>query len=380
MIKALTSWPLLLCGPVLRRVGPSEVNVFVALKHSRSVELKVFQGQAIVARGTASTLALGTYLHVTVVTAVPTSTQLESGRVYAYDLMFSPDAATDPLDTDRSAKSLASPGLAMTGSLLDGTLALGFAPGRLPSFALPPAELRDLGLVHASCRKPHAPGLDALPILDTVIRGLYTDAIKRPHQLFLTGDQIYADDVAEPLLEQLSAVGRMLLGWPADEALPPRNQGGAAPTEADIAPGRRNVALAPPLTSGAAQCHLIRLAEFYAMYLFVWSDALWPDPFEKRPVPTISPETGAVHPDAVEQARLLGPNSGRERIQRTSRFSHCLRQIVGQGSAGASQCSDLHDFRRPRSHRRLVPSPRSTRGVAGQPPGHAACHERALRL
>ena len=41
---------------------------------------------------------------------------------------------------------------------------------------------------------------------------------KRPHQLFLTGDQIYADDVADVLLFMLMDASETLLGW--SEKLP----------------------------------------------------------------------------------------------------------------------------------------------------------------
>ena len=173
-------------------------------------------------------------------TAVPTGGALVPGKVYTYDVTFTAGAGTDLLDTDRSVKTLTSPNLAGPGSLLEGTLALGYAPNARPGFALPPAELKDLRLAHASCRKPHGEGTDALPILDTIIRQSYTSPADRPHQLFLTGDQIYADDVAEPLLEQLMVVAKDLM-WGTDEVLPPRDSGGTPPTAAELAPGVRDL-------------------------------------------------------------------------------------------------------------------------------------------
>ncbi len=283
MPKLLEVWPLLLCGPILRRVTPTAVSVFVALKHERTVALTVFDGTTKVAEGTTSTISFGKYLHATVVTANPTSAVLTPNKIYTYDVTLTASGQADALDTDRSVKTLASPNLAGPGSLLAGSLALGYSPNVLPSFALPPATLNDLRLAHASCRKPHGMSRDALPILDTVIRESFTDPLKRPHQLFLTGDQIYADDVAEALLKELSATGKELLGWTTEEPLPPREANGTAPTESEITPGFRMLAVIPPLTSGEADCHLIRLGEFYAMYLFAWSDALWPETIDLRP-------------------------------------------------------------------------------------------------
>ena len=39
--RLLADWPLLLCGPVLRRVTPTSVAVFVALKEPRRVVLEI---------------------------------------------------------------------------------------------------------------------------------------------------------------------------------------------------------------------------------------------------------------------------------------------------------------------------------------------------
>lgn len=287
MAKAVTNWPLLLCGPMLRRAESKNVSVFVALKHAREVALTVFDDGIAVAQGTGSTLAIGKYLHVTVVTAVPIRDDLVPGKIYTYDVTFTAGAGTDPLDTDRAIKTLASSNLAGPGSLFEGTLALGYAPNARPGFALPPTELKDLRLAHASCRKPHGEGTDALPILDTIIRESFTSPTDRPHQLFLTGDQIYADDVAEPLLEQLMVVAKNLL-WDTDEVLPPRKSGGTPPTAAELAPGVRDMAVKPPLKSDEAACHLIRLGEFAGMYLFAWADTLWDD-LTPRSLPVRTP-------------------------------------------------------------------------------------------
>ena len=43
-------------------------------------------------------------------------------------------------------------------------LPLGYLPDRLPTFVTAPAQLVDLRFAHASCRKPHGSGPDALPV------------------------------------------------------------------------------------------------------------------------------------------------------------------------------------------------------------------------
>jgi hypothetical protein len=83
-----------------------------------------------------------------------------------------------------------------------------------------------LRIVHGSCRKAHGEGLDALALLDSLITGKAGSAYDRPHQLLLTGDQIYADDVADILLVMVNDAGEALLGWP--EKIPfPADLGGA---------------------------------------------------------------------------------------------------------------------------------------------------------
>ena len=67
------SIPLILCGPILRRVEPHTVSVFVALKYARQVTLTIHEGPTKAGRlkfkGQAQTVPLGKYLHVAVVTA-----------------------------------------------------------------------------------------------------------------------------------------------------------------------------------------------------------------------------------------------------------------------------------------------------------------------
>src|SRR4051794_11432191 len=71
----LSALPVVLAGPILRRVEPGEVTVWVALKESHTLTLDVFEGtggaRMKVATGNRATVQLGTNLHVGAVTAVP---------------------------------------------------------------------------------------------------------------------------------------------------------------------------------------------------------------------------------------------------------------------------------------------------------------------
>ncbi|MDP9314711.1 MAG: alkaline phosphatase D family protein [Chloroflexota bacterium] len=296
VMRPIEEWPLLLCGPMVRRVEPRSVSIFVALKHDRTVKLSIYlynpdpNAPREFEMGTAQrrTVPLGKYLHVAVVTFKKELPEdpFKPGQVYAYDLDFiKPAGVTDDGPDGASLDSL---------GLLQDPYVLGYVNGQLPSFSLAPG-LKELHLLHASCRKPHAPGRDALRVIDKVIAearaasSVGDFALQRPHQLFLTGDQIYADDVALSLLASLSLTGQSLLEWSPDkvEKLPVAAPPIAGPEQAQerdindpvVAPGKRQLLLpdqAGFFSSGYAGGHLMFLAEYYAMYLFAWSDELWP--------------------------------------------------------------------------------------------------------
>lgn len=266
--------PLILCGPIVRWVGPDAVSVFVALKEARMVEL-VVEGVADF-KGARETVALGEHLHVVVVTAESNGTALSSGTRYQYNLTFwdkfpMPDPAKTRNLRDHDSE------------LLGVAYRLWPIPEPLPSFLLPPDDVHDLRIVHGSCRKPHGEGNDSLAIVDSLI----ADPERRPHQLFLTGDQIYADDVQPALLRAIYETAQKLLGWSETLLL-----GSVAVKLADAWDGSPLGDVPNPphkdhpdrasylksfarYTSGEMEAHLMFLGEFYIMYLMVWSDVLW---------------------------------------------------------------------------------------------------------
>jgi hypothetical protein len=279
----LASLPLVLSGPLLRRVEPVGVTVWLALKEARKVTLRVYAGDAgnagvnQIQEGTSSTRPLGSALHVVAVTSGGTA--LSWGTRYSYQLTFGPHG-TGTTPVPESSPTLFSSGIVAAGATGEATakgiLLYGAGAPTLPTFVLPPADLNLLRLVHASCRKPHAEGRDAMQALDVLIREALQGRGQRPHQLFLTGDQIYADDVADALLLMLTDAGDTLIGRDPPEALP---IGGAAGQPArSLRPGTRQalVKVQAKFTSTHAKSHLLSLGEFLAMYLFVWSDVLWP--------------------------------------------------------------------------------------------------------
>ncbi|MGZ8229596.1 MAG: hypothetical protein ACXWUS_08135 [Burkholderiales bacterium] len=314
--------PLLLAGPIVRRVEPTLASVWVALRDPATVTLKLWEGRVTAGSGNVlltteppgtRTLRVGEKLHIAlaVIKILPTSPRLlEPAKIYSYDL---------EIKTASETHTLKSLGLLTTG-LVEGKRveALGFEENFLPSFALPPAEITDLRVLFGSCRRPGNTHLDAMMWIDDLMLDnenySYKDALKRPHQLFLGGDQIYADDVFRIHAYMLIELGKELIGTdqpfngqalehlPVDNirdlldpqpAVPfgfdhfgPSKKRGEAPAENFLLPadhqwfpaGRRflETVVDAQMTTVDGKSHLFSLGEFAAMYLTVWSNACWP--------------------------------------------------------------------------------------------------------
>lgn len=291
--------PLLLAGPILRRVEPTLVTVWVALRDAGTVRINVWNGlvqdqsasslfsgpAATEITGalatTADSIRIGAQLHICTVTfKLSPEKALAPHLLYSYNVTIQSGAKTEDL------KSL---GLLKTGTL-DGkpNLAMGYSTGFLPSFALPPAELTDLRILHGSCRLINRNVTDGLAWADDFIEEARTNAKARPHQLLLTGDQIYADDVDAPFLSMIMKLSDQLIGTQTDsseqpaplEQLPALNR--TFPADAvHFPPGYRFTLTLNEarLTSIDGHSHLLSLGEFCAMYLLVWSNAVWPEAF-----------------------------------------------------------------------------------------------------
>src|SRR5205807_6958616 len=89
LAKRFTTVPLILAGPMLRRVEPQAVTVWLALKEARTVTLRIYlkneDGQLIQQfAGTRCTVRLGDHLHIVAVTAHATTIgeHLAWGQLY----------------------------------------------------------------------------------------------------------------------------------------------------------------------------------------------------------------------------------------------------------------------------------------------------------
>src|SRR4029453_18073962 len=152
---------LLLAGPIVRRVEPSLVSVWVVTKSACRVGLHVWPGEVSagtgtgggfapggeVAQGSRNTVRVGAQFHVAVVTAVVSGNQpLLPGTRYSYNITL--DGSGERHDLHELGLLRDRPEQPM----------LGYQPGTLPSFATCPQSIDDLVLLHGSCNRIDAEG------------------------------------------------------------------------------------------------------------------------------------------------------------------------------------------------------------------------------
>lgn len=308
--------PLVLAGPILRRVEPNLVSVWLALRDASNVKLALWENQIKASDAQDSniwfrspdpvkTVRIGDRLHLVVVTLrLPSNKTLVPERLYSYDVEITPLSQT----TKQTLKSLGLLANDPPNANPDGNnvkhLALGFQPDLLPCVVLPPNKLTDLRIVHGSCRDIDTSFPDALAYLDDLFTKdeAYKSALKRPHQVFHTGDQIYADEVPRPLIAMLNATARQLIGNTVehlpfrDESTPP--QVVTAPVDLVNFPAgsRHNILVNEAgMTTNDGASHLMSFGEFCAMYLYAWSNVCWEDQLANPPARTSLPPQGAAN-------------------------------------------------------------------------------------
>lgn len=280
--------------------------MWVALTTKATVRLEIFNGvgeagslgAAISAKPTdpvnnkydSQTLAAGKGLHIACAVWEPTSAAgLQWGGLYSYDLKITPDGGAEV--------GLPDLGLLTDTNILVGAashphLALGYQANWLPSFALPPATLRDLKMIQGSCRGTNGHGRDAMAAIDDLLRTLITEPLARPHQMYLTGDQIYADEGAPELVEIINKGTVQWLGGPDAKScvenlhiqFDKTNTEGAdefdVPVDINhLPPSKRGHLMieVAHFTSDHTDSHAMGFGEYCGTYLTGWCNVNWGD-------------------------------------------------------------------------------------------------------
>ncbi|WP_145009081.1 alkaline phosphatase family protein [Pseudomonas oryzihabitans] len=256
--------PPVLAGPLLRRVESSRLLLWLVTTGAEAPTPRLWQeGAELELRSEVRCLRLGERAYLQLVEVTPQSPLLTDAFLQ-YDVQLP------------------------AGGIRDWATHLLGVDGDLPRFVL---RARFDHLLHGSCRKPHHDSADGLVAVDRLLQG--SDSAKeRPAALLLTGDQVYADDVAGPMLlavqaliRRLGLYGEFLEGAVVADSEALMAHAANLYHREDLLPAfKSNRALRerffggvekPIFTSTNAHNHLVTLSEVLALYLLCWSPTPW---------------------------------------------------------------------------------------------------------
>ncbi|MEE3306669.1 MAG: alkaline phosphatase family protein [Pseudomonadota bacterium] len=263
--------PQVIAGPIVRKVTSTECHIWVVTSNADSPTLNLSANEVVVSGNCQrETIRVGKYAFIHLLSFTSSEPFEDTARI-GYSLSFSDDAQQASWEVEQR------------GLLYDGQSSLCFHYTETPETIL-----------HGSCRKPHFHSDDALAQVDVLHKNAFKKQNDFPDLLLMTGDQIYADDVAGPMLKAIhSVIDRLGLYHEALEGAVVTNTNELATHEHGYYEREQllpqiatNTVLSsiffgakkkPVFTSVNAQNHLIGSAEIIAMYLLVWSDTLWAD-------------------------------------------------------------------------------------------------------
>ncbi|CAI4168701.1 conserved hypothetical protein [Alteromonas macleodii] len=263
--------PQVIAGPIVRKVTSTECHIWVVTSNADSPTLNLSANEVVVSGNCQrETIRVGKYAFIHLLSFTSSERFEDTARI-GYSLSFSDDAQQASWENEQR------------GLLYDGQSSLCFHYTETPETIL-----------HGSCRKPHFHSDDALAQVDVLHKNAFKKQNDFPDLLLMTGDQIYADDVAGPMLKAIhSVIDRLGLYHEALEGAVVTNTNELATHEHGYYEREQllpqiatNTVLSsiffgakkkPVFTSVNAQNHLIGSAEIIAMYLLVWSDTLWAD-------------------------------------------------------------------------------------------------------
>ena len=173
----------ILCGPVLRHCNQQQLTIWLISKHPLTglrLQLNFNEKIQTIALNAAQLghIELGKHAHQHLIT-VSFNDLLPQDTVICYNLLNEHDEA-----------------------LFSTISHLNYAANRSPNFVL---KANVDHLLHGSCRNPHHPSKDALVTADQRLSTQLTPK-ERPALLMMSGDQVYIDDIAGPMLYAIAQV------------------------------------------------------------------------------------------------------------------------------------------------------------------------------
>jgi hypothetical protein len=308
-MSSADSLPAVLAGPLLRRLEPQRLVMWLVGSRPLTLTLRLPESDHLLNEQQCQVVAVGRHAFIHLID-LPLDEALPCDVAIAYDLL---------IDGQQGIAEWAP-------HLL-------YADRSLPDFVL----RSTIGqLLHGSCRKPHHTSDDGLLCADRLLAA-NPDAEQRPALLMMSGDQVYADDVAGPMLraihaliERLGLFHERLEGAIVDDSAELYNHPASYYNRADLLPALKSNdtlrerffggARKPVFTTSTADNHLVTLAEVIAMYLLVWSPVPWT---LIKPTPPVF-EAGEQTRYADEQVRIDAFVQGLGGVARVFAHVSCL--------------------------------------------------------
>lgn len=264
------SLPLLISGPILRRVSSQSVAFWLVTKQHTFLQLELLptgmesqEWSSERLERMSKRIRLAEHAHLLLI-EIKLSKPLPLDTWIGYRFQLQDHSGWHDVQT-------LAPGLC-------------YPNQKTPGFVI---HSRVRNLLHGSCRKPHFPAADGLVRADEQLAN--SQPSEWPALLMMSGDQIYVDDVSAPMLMLMHHIIQTL-GF-TNEPLPETD----VPDSDSLhkidphyfdresllpkASGAQKCVFAgahkPIFTSVNAQNHLVSLAEIITMYLLIWSPSLW---------------------------------------------------------------------------------------------------------
>ena len=182
-----TALPPVLAGPLLRRLEPTRLVLWLVGSRALALTLRLQPaGSATLDLALdpqqCQVIPVGRHAFIHLID-VALDDALPLDVTIAYDLLIN--------DAEDSARAIA-----------DWAPHLLYGDAGAPEFVL---HSRIDNLLHGSCRKPHHPSADGLLCVDRLL-AQQPEPGQRPALLMMSGDQVYADDVAGPMLRAIHAL------------------------------------------------------------------------------------------------------------------------------------------------------------------------------
>ena len=247
----------IIAGPALRHSSNDEINLWLVLDTKASnIDAEIIApGGKILGTSKANSrdpVRAGEKAYVYMLKLIPGSGRFPSDQILNYDIV---------IDGQRLADF----------GLTKGRQRITYGNDPLPGLVL---KQKHQVILQGSCRKPHAAKNnisqpDMLVTADVVVQQSKQNANKRPSLLFLTGDQIYGDDVAAPMLAKIKMLVKDYIGY--DQQIPKTASSKIRPSTLDLN-GRTNLLSGKNMgfSSTSKDNHLLSFGEYFMMHCVVW--------------------------------------------------------------------------------------------------------------